>query len=137
MYYLDEIFDRTFGTWEDLMHVESSYSLWGESMEIEAKPNDWTHSAAATENWGTVMKTEDWNDKPESDSGADSSEWSEESDSNSKSESWSPSDETPTEWGTDSEVEADSYAEVVTEIKDAVASTMEEIDPFSSDEDSD
>ena len=46
MYYIEEIIGRTFANWGDMIHA-NDHSFWGATSEIEAKPNDWTNSAAA------------------------------------------------------------------------------------------
>ena len=116
MYYLDEIMDRTFECWGNLIKADD-YSLWGASAVIEAKPNDWTISATAT---------------------SASSNWSEETDSDSNTTDWnsdSDSDAGSGDWNTDTESEKAASASTIHEITDAISETIDDINPFTSDTD--
>ena len=159
MYYLDEIMDRTFETWGNLIQADD-YSFWGDSVEIEAKPNDWTRSAMATSettNWDTdtdkesdsnnldddtktETETTQWNEgadtaqvesEASNDSNADSNNWETETtnESNAVSEEWKEASDSETKEWK-TDTEKIAAASVINELTDAVSGVIEDINPF-------
>lgn len=111
MYYIDEIMERAFDNFGKIINA-NEYSFWAPSSLIEAKP-----STGSTEP-DTTTQTQEWEAADESTTTTD----------------WSSTEKaTP---ATDSTMSDVAGLAATTEIADAVSEVIEDVNPFSSDSDS-
>ena len=115
MYYIDEIMERAFDNFGKMINA-NEYSFWAPSSLIEAKP-----STGSTEP-DTTTQTQEWEAADESTT------------TTTTTTDWSSTEKaTP---ATDSTMSDVAGLAAATEIADAVSEVIEDVNPFSSDSDS-
>ena len=145
MYYIEEIIGRTFANWGNMIHA-NDHSFWGATSEIEAKPNDWTNSAAAISESHSWSKEENstntaWNSDSNTESDSGDSSWSSGTDTNTDSETdnWNSDSEGDSnkDWNADTETEkvVSTPTTTMSEITAAVSDVIDDINPFTDEED--
>jgi len=150
MYYIEEIIGRTFANWGDMIHA-NDHSFWGATSEIEAKPNDWTNSAAAiseSHGWSKEESSTNtaWNSDSNTESGDSGLNSGTDTNTDSETDNWNADSEGDSnkdwnagsdDWNADTETEKVVSTPVTTmsEITAAVSDVIDDINPFTDDED--